>query len=163
MIFTRTMEHSLNELPCDNCCKCVWKPKRLEQLETKIILFFLSKQKEMDCLPLDETVLQEEYPLATMLKSVGVTKAQDNRIREECFDEIQDIGIEMLEEQDIKDLVTTFSCFSASSRISFRIAWTKRLIAMIYWVQDHERVSLTASIAVGKAHVEMKDTSSKVL
>ena len=69
----------------------------------------------------------------------------------------------MLEDQDMKDLATTFSCLPATTCISFRISRTKRLIGIIHWVQDHESVSLTTSIAVGTKKLDMRDAHSKVL
>ena len=117
----------------------------------------------MDFIPTDPTVPQEADPLNVMLDIAGFTNAQANRIRADGFDSIDDMGIDVLEEQDIKDLASTFSRMPATSRISFGIARTKRLIGMMHWVQDHERVSLTASIAVGIGQPEMRDAWSKAL
>ena len=117
----------------------------------------------MDFLPLDPTVPQEVDPLDVMLDIAGFTNAQANRIRADGFDSIDDMGIDVLEEQDIKDLASTFSRMPATSRISFGIARTKRLIGMMHWVQDHERVSLTASVAVGTVQLEIRDAWSKAL
>ena len=94
----------------------------------------------MDFLPLDPTVPQEVDPPYVMLDIAGFNNAQANRIRADGFDSIDDMGIDVLEEQDIKDLASTFSRMPATSRISFGIARTKRLIRMMHWVQDHERM-----------------------
>ena len=79
----------------------------------------------MDFLPLDVTAPQEEDPLAAMLDIARFLTPKANRIREEGFDSVDDMGVEMLEDQDVKQLATTFSRFPASSRISFGISQTK--------------------------------------
>ena len=59
------------------------------------------------------------------------------------------MGIDVLEEQDIKSLAESISRQPAAVRVSFGIAITKWLICMMHWVQDHERVSLEAAVMVG--------------
>ena len=94
----------------------------------------------MDLISLDATIPQEVVPLAVMLNFVGFANTQANRIREDGFDAIEEKGIETLEDQDIKDLATTFSCLPASSRISFGIARIKRHSWDDKW-KNHVRVT----------------------
>ena len=98
-----------------------------------------------------------------MLNFSGFTNAQANRLRVDDFNSSDEIEIETLENQDTKDLATTFSLLPAIIHISFGIARTKRLIRMMHWVQDHECVSLTDSVSVGTTQLEMLDTWSKAL
>lgn len=49
-------------------------------------------------LPFDATVSQEEDPLAVMLNCCEFANAQANRIREDGFDSIEDMGIDELED-----------------------------------------------------------------
>ena len=58
------------------------------------------------------------------------------------------MGIDVLEKKDITSLADSMSRQPAGHRISFDIARTKRLIGMMHWVQDQERVSLYMAIVV---------------
>lgn len=119
--------------------------------------------KRMDFLALDATVPQEKDPSAVILNFAGFTNDQANRIRVEAFDSIDDMGIQILEDQDKKELAKDFSRFLETTRISFGIAYPKRLIRMINWVQDHEFVPLTTSFTVGTTQLELMDILFKVL
>ena len=89
-------------------------------------------------------------PLATMLEFAGFTVPQVVKIRADGFDQLDDLGLDVLEAEDIKDLSVTLGRLPANGgTVNFGIARTKRLIGMMHWVQDHERVSLTANVAVG--------------
>ena len=105
--------------------------------------------QRIDFLTLDSTVPQEEDPLAVMLKFAWFLNPQANRIREDGFDTVEDMGVEMLEEENITELAATFSRLPVSSHISFGIARSKRLNGMIHWAQCHNRVSLSVSFPTG--------------
>ena len=108
-------------------------------------------------------IVVENDPVAVMLGFVGFTPAQVVRIRADGFDQLEDMGIDVLEEQDITSLADSMSRQPAGRRISFGIARTKRLIGMMHWVQDHERVSLEAAIVVGTTEEEMRGMWSRAL
>ena len=108
-------------------------------------------------------IVVENDPVAVMLGFVGFTPAQVVRIRADGFDQLEDMGIDVLEEQDITSLADSMSRQPAGRRISFGIARTKRLIGMMHWVQDHERVSLEADIVVGITEEEMRGMWSRAL
>ena len=69
-----------------------------------------------------------------MLDFDGFSNSQANMVREEILDSIDDMGIEMIEHQDIKDLAMTFSCMPEATRISFGIDRVKRSIDTTHWV-----------------------------
>jgi len=103
-------------------------------------------------------------PLAAMLAFAGFTEAQIFRIRADGFDQLDDLSLDVLEAEDIKDLSVTLGRLPANGgRVSFGIARTKRLIVMMHWVQDHERVSLTANVAVGTTEDSMRGVWSRAL
>ena len=83
---------------------------------------------------------------------------QASRIREDGFDTIEDMGTETLEDDDIRELATTFSSFPASRHVSFGTARAKRLFRIMCWVQDYERTSLSASFPSGTTQLQMSDT-----
>ena len=86
----------------------------------------------MDFKPIDAAVSIKVDPLARTLEIVGFTLVQGKQIRADGFDHMMDMNIEILEEQDIKDLAETFSRKLVGSRISFGMDHTKRLIVMMY-------------------------------
>ena len=105
-----------------------------------------------------------EDPLATMLEFAGFTEPQVEKIRADGFDQLDDLGLDVLEAEDIKDLSVTLGRLPANGgRVNFGIARTKRLIGMMHWVQDHERVSLTANVVVGTTAVNMRGMWSRAL
>ena len=57
-----------------------------------------------------------------MLNFSGFANDQDNMAREDGFNSIEDIGTHTLEDEDMKDVVTTCSRLPASSCIIFGIA-----------------------------------------
>ena len=72
--------------------------------------------------------------------------------------------IDVLEEQDIKDLSTSLGRLpAAEGRVSFGIVRTNRLIGMIHWIQDHERVSLKAVVISGTTQDEIRVMCSRAL
>ena len=106
--------------------------------------------------PSVETDLIKE-PLATMLEFTGFTELQVVRIRADGFNQLDNLGLDVLESEDIKDLSVTLGRLPANGgRASFGIACTKRLIGMMYWVQDHDHVSLTTNVAVGTTEETMR-------
>jgi len=103
-------------------------------------------------------------PLAAMIAFAGFTEAQIFRIRADGFDQVNDLGLDVLEAEDIKDLSVTLGRLPANrGRVSFDIVCTKRLIGMMHWVQDHERISLTANVAVGTMSDLMRGVWSRAL
>ena len=110
----------------------------------------------MDLVPIDPSVSVESDPLKVLLKFVGFTDAQAKKVRDEGFDSIDQIGIDILEEDDIKKLAESFGRMTGSNRISFGIARTKRLIGMMHWIQDHERVSLPVKVVRGVTEDDMR-------
>ena len=98
-----------------------------------------------------------------MLNISKFTNSQASRIRVDGFDSSDEMEIDTLEDQATKDLATTFNFLSATTHISCGISRTKRLIRMMHWVQDHECVSPTDSVAVGTTQLEMLDAWSKAL
>ena len=74
-----------------------------------------------------------EDPLATMLEFAGFTEPQVVRIRADGFDQLDDLGLDVLEAEDIKDLSVTLGRLPANGgRVNFGIAQTKRLIGMMH-------------------------------
>ena len=114
-------------------------------------------------LPPDATVSQEEDLFAAMINFFGLANVQTNRIRVDGFDLIDNIKIEALEIQDTNDLAKTFSCLLTTPGISFVITGTNRIIRIMHWVQDHECVSLKASVVVLTTEPEMMDSYAKAL
>ena len=89
-------------------------------------------------------------PMAVLLDHAGFTGRQIMRIRADGFDQLEDMALNVLEEQDIKDLAKSLaSLWSTGDCVTFGIIRTKRLIGMMYWVQDHGRVSLTPTVVAG--------------
>ena len=89
-------------------------------------------------------------PLATMLEFVVPANTQVVRIRADGFNLLDNLSLNVLKAEDIKDLFVTLGRLpSNGGRKSFGIDRTKRLIGMMHWVQDHEIVSLTANVIVG--------------
>ena len=110
----------------------------------------------MDLIPIDPSISVESDPLKVLLKFVGFTDAQAKKVRDEGFDSVDQIGIEILEEEDIKKLAESFGRMTGSNRFSFGIARTKRLIGMMHWIQDHERVSLPVKVVTGVTEDDMR-------
>ena len=117
----------------------------------------------MEFVPIDPSVPVEMDPLKVLLNFAGFTDTQVTRIKQDGFDSIDDMTIQALEEEDIKKLSETFGQMPSSNRISFGIARTKRLIGMMHWIQDHERVSLPAKVPVGVTQDEMREAWSRAL
>ena len=117
----------------------------------------------MDFIPLDVTVPQEEDPLDVMLNFVGFANSQANMIREDGFGTIECMRIDILEDQDIKYLSTTFRWLPALIQIIFGMDRTKQLIGMIHLIQNHELLTLTASITIGTTQINKREAWSKAL
>ena len=74
-----------------------------------------------------------EEPLGTMLEFTGFTELQVIRIRADGFNQIDDLGLDVLETEDIKDLSATLCRLPANGdRVRFGIARTKHLIGMMH-------------------------------
>ena len=71
-------------------------------------------------------IVVENDPVENLLGFVGFTPAQVVRIWADGFDQLEDMGIHVLEEQDITSLVDSMSRQQAGRRINFGIARTKR-------------------------------------
>ena len=110
----------------------------------------------MNFKPIDAAVPIEVDPLTRMFEIADFTPAQGAQIRVECFNQMNDMSIEVLEEQDPKNLADRFSCKPVGSYISSGIARTKRLIGMIHWFQDHKRMLLTVSVLVVTTQNELQ-------
>ena len=71
--------------------------------------------------------------LVVMLKFVGFTNQQVVRVRADSLDQLEDMGIDVLEEQDIKDLSNSLGRLpAAGGRVNFGITRTKSLIGMMH-------------------------------
>ena len=86
--------------------------------------------------PIAAGVILEADPMAVLLGHIGFTNQQIARIRADGFDQLDDMALDILEEQDIKDLSTSLARLPANGgRVNFGIARTKRLIGMMHWVK----------------------------
>ena len=85
------------------------------------------------------------------------------RIHADGFDQLEDMGIDVLEEKDITSLADSMSRQPAGHRNTLGIARTKRPIDMMHWVQNHERASREAAIVVDKTEEEKKGMWSRAL
>ena len=114
--------------------------------------------------PIAAGVTLEADPMAVLLGHIGFTNQQIARIRADGFDQLDDMALDILEEQDIKDLSTSLARLPANGgRVNFGIARTKRLIGMMHWVQDHERVSLTPGVITGLTEAQVRQMFSAAL
>ena len=78
-------------------------------------------------------VVLEADPMAVLLDHVGFNNKQIARIRADGFDQLEDMALDVLEEQDIKDLSESLARLpAAQGRVNFGIARTKRLIGMMH-------------------------------
>ena len=103
-------------------------------------------------------------PMADLLGHAGFTGRQIVTIRADGFDQLEDMTLDVLEEQDIKDLAKSLASLAAAGgRVTFGIARTKRLIGMMHWVQDHGRVSLTPTVVTGVTQEAMRQAWSEAL
>ena len=97
-----------------------------------------------------------EEPLATMLEFAGFAKPQVVRIRADGFNQFDNLGLDVLEAKDVKDLSAMLGRLPTNGgRVNFGISRTKILIGMMHWVQDRERVSLTENVVVGTTATNM--------
>ena len=103
-------------------------------------------------------------PLTVMLRFSKFTNQQVVQVKADGFDQVEDMGINVLEEQDIKDLSNSLvRLLGIGGRVIFGIARTKRLTGMIHWIQDYERVSLEDAVITGTTQDEIRDIWSRVL
>ena len=84
------------------------------------------------------------------------------RIRADCFDQLEDMSLDFLDERDIKDLAKLLARIPANGgRVIFGVTMMKRLIGMIHWVQSYERVYLTPTVVNGVIQEEMRQLCSE--
>jgi len=106
----------------------------------------------------------EADPLAVMLGFSGFNNQQVVWVQADGFEQLEDIGIDVLEEQDIKDISTSLGRLPATGGwVSFGIARTKRLIGMMHWIQNHERVSLKLAGINGTTQDKIREMWSRAL
>ena len=113
--------------------------------------------------PIAVGVALEADPMAILLDHAGFNNQQIARIRADGFDQLEDMALDVLEEQDIKDLSESLARLPAVSRVNFGIARTKRLIGLMHWVQDHGRVLVTPGVIVGMTNVQVRQMWSTAL